>query len=377
MIEELTYIDKKLHFSGVDLNALETPKFVFSKKQLQLSYKKVTAKFDEIFEKNKVYYSLKTNKYPFVIETLKGLGANFVISSVNEAKLIISHGVSPERCLVNQPLYTEKDIRTYLEMGFGFFALGHEKFLGFIEKHAKKKVCFVADIDLVVKEHTFSFQKEDLLRVAKKYSKAELVGIAFYVKTQNTEVFIWQSYIAKALKLIKELESAGIKIEFVNIGSGFPVEYNKSGLDGLLVLDRVKNTFASLSDYTVILEPGRIIVASCVVLVASVMLVKGKDVWLNTSVYNSYLDTPISKIKLPCMNAVERKKELEYNVYGNSPCTLDVYFKDKPIGEVKEGDKLVFYNAGAYIFMIDFASNNMVSFYNEFDGTAKNTKVIK
>jgi len=362
MVEELQYKEGKLFFSDVDLSKVKTPKFVFSKKQLQLTYTRVKEKFDSVFSKNKMYYSLKTNDFPFVIETMKELDSNFVIASVNEAKLVLKHGISPSKCLVNQPLYTEQDIIDYFELGFDFFAVGNEKFLGYIQKHAKKEICYLADIDLIAKEHTFSFSKDALPKLSKKFPKAKLIGLAFYVKTQNTDVFVWQSYIDKAIKIIEELKTKGIEIEFVNIGSGFPVEYNKSGLDGFLVIDRIKNTLAMLKDYSVILEPGRLIVASCVVLVAEVMLVKGNDVWINTSIYNSYLDTQIAKVKLPAISVKEQTKTKEYNVFGNSPCTLDVYFKDKPMGQVEEGDKIAFFNAGAYIFTTNFASNEEVSF---------------
>ncbi len=362
MVEELKYKNKVLHFSDVDLSKLETPKFVFSKKQLEISYKKLDSKFSEVFAKKRMYYSFKTNSYPFVIKALKNLGSKFVLSSVNEAKDALSYNISPKDCLVNQPLYTEQNIKDYIDLGFDFFATGHEKFLHYMQKHAKGKIKYLADIDLIAKEHTFSFWKDDLAFLPKKFPSLELCGIAFYVKTQNTDVFVWQSYVTKAIEVVKELEKKGVKIEFINIGSGFPVEYNKSGIDGYLVIDRIKNTLEKLKDYTVIVEPGRMISASCVVLVADTMMVKESDVWINTSIYNSYLDTQIAKVKLPCMNVKEKSKTKEYNVFGNSPCTLDVFFKDKPIGLVEEGDKLCFYNCGAYIFMTEFASNPKVEF---------------
>jgi len=363
MVEELKYKNGKLFFSGIDLNSVKTPSFVFSKKQLQTSYKKAISKFNQVFKKSKAYYSLKTNSSEFVVKTLKELDSSFVISSTNEARLILKHKIKPEKCLINQPLYSEQDIKEYLGMGFDFFAMGHERFLKLLNSNAEgKKVKYLAGIDLLAKEHSFSFSKEELLKIAKKFPKLSFKGIAFYVKTQNTEVFVWQSYVSKALEVIKELEEQGLRVEFVDIGSGFPVEYNKSGLDGFLVLDRMKNTFSKLNDYTVILEPGRIIAASCIALVVKAVMVKESDVWVDTSVYNSYLDAQIAKIKLPALNVLKKPRKKDYNLFGNSPCGLDVFFKDKPISIVREGDKIALYNAGAYIFRTDFASNKKVEF---------------
>jgi len=194
------------------------------------------------------------------------------------------------------------------------------------------------------------------------YSKENLtLGIHFHRKTQNIgEWYLKEDFEELFYDIID-------KINFVNIGGGFPWHYVNSYPDLNSIFKKVKEfkEFLNKNNIKLITEPGRFIAAPAVELEAEVLNVYEGNVVLDCSLFNAYIDTYIYHIRLPVKGEIKKeevknlikqgKKVYSYLLKGYTPDSIDIFrykvYLDK---ELKIGDKIIFENCGAYNFHCDF-----------------------
>ena len=155
------------------------------------------------------------------------------------------------------------------------------------------------------------------------------------------------------------------KLEFIDLGSGFKVPYQDDDVktDVASLGKKVAEAFAVYEKENgrkleIWFEPGKFLVSESGYFVVKANVIKqttatvfvgvnsGFNHLIRPMMYDAYHH--IENISNP--NGVERI----YTVVGNI-CETDTFAWDRTIPEVREGDFLVFYNAGAYGF--EMASN--------------------
>ena len=86
------------------------------------------------------------------------------------------------------------------------------------------------------------------------------LAISFHVGSQATNVLAWANAIESLLPQFSELERAGISIEMINLGGGYPFAY-QSAKEAPKLKDIARNVLAALAKVPgrpkLILEPGR------------------------------------------------------------------------------------------------------------------------
>lgn len=198
------------------------------------------------------------------------------------------------------------------------------------------------------------YSREINKRIAelRKNKNIGLLGVHFHRKTQNVSEWSIIDELSDALDS-KTFEM----IDVLDIGGGLPVRYrNYSDLNIEGIFEKIKGLRKWLSGYGVklMMEPGRFVCAPAVRLAMRVKKVYDNNVIVNCSVYNSAMDTIVANIKL--MIEGELEEGHAYTVKGCTPCSTDIFryrvFLDCP----KEGDEIVFVNAGAYTYCTDFCS---------------------
>jgi ornithine decarboxylase len=222
-----------------------------------------------------------------------------------------------------------------------------------------------------IREHTvntgkyfvYGFKALEAIELIEKLSEKENIklGIHFHRKTQN----VGEWYLKEEFEELFE----GIidKLNFVNIGGGFPWYYVNSNPDLEVIFDKVLDfkNYLNKKGIKLITEPGRFIAAPCVELEAEVLNVYENTVVLDCSLFNAYIDTYLFHIRLPVKGEIEKekikkllregKKIYSYLLKGNTPDSIDIFrynvYLDK---ELKIGDKIIFENAGAYNFYCEF-----------------------
>ena len=86
---------------------------------------------------------------------------------------------------------------------------------------------------------------------------------------------------------------------------------------------------------------------------AEIIQVQGKNLIINTTIYNCALDTLIGGHKMLVQGELSREGK-DYLIKGNSPTRDDIFRYRVRLKNPQVGDKITFLNAGAYNYTTDF-----------------------
>ena len=224
---------------------------------------------------------------------------------------------------------------------------------------------FTLFLRMKLKEHTLRTEKyfvfginseiacERIKKLHKKFPKLKL-GIHFHRKTQNMSEW---NLIYEVGEMVDE-ETLSI-IQFINIGGGLPSEYANTNVKVIKgIFERVKDfkNFVNGKGIKLIIEPGRFIAAPAGKLITKITRIYDKNIIVDASVYNSDMDALIVPVKLKVLGEVSKKDGKSYVIKGVTPCSIDLFRYRVYLKDVKEGDELIFLNAGAYNFSSDFCN---------------------
>ena len=159
------------------------------------------------------------------------------------------------------------------------------------------------------------------------------------------------------------------ELEVIDLGGGFKVPYQpgEKETDINLLAKKIKEAFdnhalsgkpTTNKKFQLWFEPGKFLVSQCGYMLAQVTVLKDTGSILFAAV-NSGLNHLIRPMMYDAYHHIENisnpdGKEKLYTVTGNI-CETDTFASDRKINEIREGDFLAFYNAGAYGF--EMASN--------------------
>ena len=308
-----------------------------------------------------VSYSSKTNP---VISGILGANTDCLFSIHLENELVNVKDKS--RVVFLAQGWCSKMISRLIGMGIKRFIVDNIPDLDVFENFILSK-----DLDLMLflrmklKEHTLRTEKyfvfginseivcEKIKKLHKKFPKLKL-GIHFHRKTQNMSEW----------NLIYEVEGAIDEktfsiIDFINIGGGLPSEYantNIKVINGVIKKIMEFKKFTNENGVKLIVEPGRFIAAPAGKLITKIIRIYENNIIVDASVYNSNLDALIVGVKLKVMGEISKNEGDAYVIKGITPCSMDLFRYRVYLKNVKEGDELIFLNAGAYNFSSDFCN---------------------
>jgi len=343
----------------------ETPFVVLNLSLVKQSY----LELQTIFPVAKVYYAVKANPAPEIIETLRDQGSCFDLASIYELDRALSLGVTADRCSFGNTIKKRKDVRYFYEKGVRLFVTDSEADLRNIAAEAPGSKIYVR---LLTKgSHTadwplsrkFGCHKElaiDLLLLSKELGLVPH-GLSFHVGSQQRDISAWEPAICKVRMIFEELRTEhGITLKMINMGGGFPANYitrtNDLEIYGREINLYLHNEFGDdLPE--IILEPGRSLCANAGVLVSEVVLIARKSDtslhrWVYTDVgkFSGLIETMDEAIKYPIY--CERDGEGEDCVLAGPSCdSADIMYEDHkyelPLS-LEIGDRLYWFTTGAY-----------------------------
>jgi diaminopimelate decarboxylase len=347
-----------------------TPVYVYHAEKIAAQYQKLKDAFagqDVVF-----FYASKALTNINVLQYIKSLGANVDCSSVNEVKLALHAGFPAEKIL-------------YTSNGIAFDEIEEAKNLGVhinidslsnLEKFGKKfghsypvgirlRPNILAGGNLKIStghdKSKFGIPVDQFEKIIECVEKNNLFiqGLHIHTGSEIKDADVFVKGIEKLFDIIPHFK----ELEFIDLGGGFKVPYKEgdSETDIHLLAQKVKEAFANHPNprhLQIWFEPGKFLVSEAGYFITQVNVLKktsstifagvnsGFNHLIRPMFYNSY--HRIENIS----NETGPKKK--YTVVGNI-CETDTFAEDREINEIKEGDYLVFYNAGAYGF--EMASN--------------------
>ena len=342
-----------------------TPVYVYHAEKIAAQYQKLKDAFagqDVVF-----FYASKALTNINVLQYIKSLGANVDCSSVNEVKLALHAGFPAEKIL-------------YTSNGIAFDEIEEAKNLGVhinidslsnLEKFGKKfghsypvgirlRPNILAGGNLKIStghdKSKFGIPVDQFEKIIECVEKNNLFiqGLHIHTGSEIKDADVFVKGIEKLFDIIPHFK----ELEFIDLGGGFKVPYKEgdSETDIHLLAQKVKEAFANHPNprhLQIWFEPGKFLVSEAGYFITQVNVLKKTSSTIFAGV-NSGFNHLIRPMFYNAYHKIENisnetgPKKI-YTVVGNI-CETDTFAEDREINEIKEGDYLVFYNAGAYGF---------------------------
>lgn len=355
-----------------------TPLYVYSRHTLIGHFLKLKDAFKSVDAL--VCYSVKANSNLAILKTLVKQGAGLDVVSGGELFRAIKAGCPAKRIVYASVGKTDNEIEQAIKIGILFFNVESPPELENINRIARRlkrhvNVAIRLNPDVEAKTHRFiatgrltnkfGIDLESAYRILmlrRRFSNVNISGLHIHIGSQITEAAPYIAAITKVAKFIERLKLKGIKLDYLNIGGGLGIIYDKETPQ---TADRFAARILPLlkkAGLKVILEPGRFIAGNAGILVAKVLYVKstpkkkfiiidaGMNDLIRPALYGAYHEIlPLRKTK------DERRGTNKVDVVGPICESADFYAKARIMPEVREGEYIAVMGAGAYGFSM--ASN--------------------
>ncbi len=245
-----------------------------------------------------VYYAVKANPAPPILQRLVGLGSSFDAASFEEIAFCLEAGAQPERISFGNTIKKISAIRRAFAAGVEMFAFDSREELHKLAEHApgSRVYCRLlvendgAEWPLSRKFGTTVETAKGLMIEAKSLG-LDPYGLSFHVGSQQTTTGSYETAIGRVGMLFTDLAAAGVSLRMVNLGGGYPVRYRDEipGIDRFAdAIMRAMTAHFGNDLPEILIEPGRFLVGDAGVVQAEVVLVCTKAT--NDPVRWVYLD---------------------------------------------------------------------------------------
>jgi diaminopimelate decarboxylase len=327
----------------------------------------------------KIHYAVKANFEERVMKTLsaQGFGADCV--SGNEIVWAVKTGFAPSEIMFAGVGKSDKEIRTGLENGIGAFNCESiqeleviDQIAGSIGLRAKVAIRVNPDVDAHthryittgLEENKFGIGRyafDDAIAAVKKCRNVDFVGLHFHVGSQILDSVepVFKMTCERADEIVKYFEDHGLKVGSIDLGGGLGVLY--ADPDSAPIPDfgtwlrTVRMNLHARPDQTVILEPGRSLVAQCGSLISRVLYVKpaktktflildaGMNDLIRPALYGAFHLVENLSAKLRDEKVIQN-----YDIVGPVCESDDVWGNNRELPLSRRGDLMAIRSAGAY-----------------------------
>ena len=326
------------------------------------------AAFAKALPDTRVFYAVKANPDPRVLDLLARLGSCFDTASVAEIELVLAAGASAYRISYGNTIKKERDIKRAYELGVRLFAVDCEAEVEKIARAAPgakvfcRMLCDGAGAEWPL-SRKFGCAPEMAPRVLEHAHRLGLVaaGLSFHVGSQQRNPRMWDGALKAAASIFRDLAERGINLQMVNLGGGFPAKYLKDvpavKTYGQTIFQSLRRHFGNRIPETII-EPGRGMVGNAGVIEAEVVLISRKSdddkvkwVYLDIGKFNGLAETMDEMIRYPIRTAFDGEATEPCVLAGPSCDSVDVLYEKElyflPIG-LEIGSKVLIEGTGAY-----------------------------
>ncbi|WP_053992193.1 diaminopimelate decarboxylase [Mangrovimonas sp. TPBH4] len=349
-----------------------SPVYVYDAEKIASQYKRLTSAFSKV-KQLKINYAAKALSNISVLKLLNSLGSGLDTVSIQEVKLGLAAGFTPERIIFTPNGVSLEEIEEAAKLGVQINIDNLSILEQFGTIHPKTPVCIRINPHVMAGGNTnisvghidskFGIsihQIPHILRIVEN-TQMTINGIHMHTGSDilDIDVFLYASEILfDTAKHFKNLD-------FIDFGSGFKVPYKEGDIETNIEEFGKKLTkrFTEFcKDYgkelTLAFEPGKFLVSE-----SGFFLTKVNAIKQTTSTVFAQVDTGFNHLIRPMLYGAQheivnlsnpRGKERFYSVVGYI-CETDTFASNRRIKEITEGDILAFKNAGAYCYSM--ASN--------------------
>jgi diaminopimelate decarboxylase len=348
-------------------NEYGTPLYVYHAEKIKEQYEKLKKGFEKI--NARFYYACKALTNINILKYINSLGAGVDCVSIHEVKLALKAGFDPKNilytpnCVDFQEIVAAKDLGVNLNIDnisileqFGNkFGSSYPVCIR-LNPHIMAGGNFKISTGHVDSKFGISIHQIRHIERIVKSTKIRVTGVHMHTGSEIKDIGVF----LEGLEVMFEITSHFPDLEFIDLGSGFKVPYQPDDpeTDVATLGQKMAVAFRNFEKETgrklqVWFEPGKYMVSQCGYFVVKTNVVKQTPATVFAGV-NSGFNHLIRPMFYEAYHHIENISnphgpERIYTVVGNI-CETDTFAWDRKLHEVREGDYLVFYNAGAYGF---------------------------
>lgn len=414
--------EDRLVINGVDAVSLiekfDSPLFVFSEPRIRANIERLQRAATAVERPIKFCYASKANSNMSVLKAVRHAGIDVEVNSGGELFKALRIGFRPDQIIFNGTSKSDDEIDEAVRAGIYSINVDSIYEIELVEESVRRlrrqdsaippaRIALRLVPEIGTRSHLglqtalltskFGISASDVLPAFRRgLQNPDLVhvcGIHIHVGSQTPDVEPFAAAFKSMWEhLVAIQRETGHTLEHINLGGGIPVNYlrDRSQADQLpeheremlganlepsaVLTEALRIARASareadaehlLDQITVLLEPGRSVIADAGTLLTTVRNIKSRpetgDVWLLTDAgYNLLLSMNNYKwyYHLISASCASRPHDAEYKVAGPLCDSGDVYFDIEREGrlpdyrrlpqDVKPGEVLALLNAGAY-----------------------------
>jgi diaminopimelate decarboxylase len=344
-----------------------TPLYVYHAEKIKEQYSDLEKAFSGC--RARFFYACKALSNINVLKYIQQLGAGLDCVSIFEVKLGLKAGFTPDRILFTPNCVDFAEIEEGKELGVNI----NIDNISILEQFGNKfggsyPICIRFNPHIMGGGHykmstghidsKFGISVHQMRHIERivKSTGLQVKGIHMHTGSDIKDVHV---FIA-GLEVMFEVAENFPDIDFVDLGSGFKVPYHEDDVstDVFSLGERVAEAFSQYEAkkgkaLEVWFEPGKFIVSE-----AGYFIVKCNVIKQTTATVFAGVNSGFNHLIRPMFYESYHRIENLSNPFGNpriytvvgNICETDTFAWDRKLAEVREGDYLVFYNAGAYGF---------------------------
>ena len=361
-----------LHAEGVSLPAIAaqfgTPTYCYANAVLVARYQALAAATPNAL----VCYAVKANDTLAVIRTFARLGAGADIISGGELRGALRAGIAPDRLVFAGPGKTRDEMDLALATGVGQFNVESPAELEALDAAARAAgtrapvaLRVNPDVDAETHDKIATGRRGDKFgiddaEIPALYAHAaalegiEPVGLAVHIGSQLSRLAPFEAAFDRLIVLVEGLRAAGRPVTRLNLGGGLGVRYRDETPPDVEAYGALVERVRQRLGVTLVIEPGRWLVAPAGVLLTRVVTVKqaGARRW-------AIVDAAMNDLMRPALydawHGIDPVAEpppgtgtVETDVAGPVCESGDVLGRGRQLPPLAAGDLLAVRDVGAY-----------------------------
>jgi len=375
-MHHFSYQDDTLFCENVSIKDIAedvgTPFYLYSYATIKRHFLIFDSAFDGV--ERLVCYSAKANSNLAILTLLANLGAGLDIVSGGELYKGLKAGFSPNRIVYSGVGKRVDEIDFALREGILMLNVESLEELALIDKRAAllDTVAPIAirvnpDVDpkthpyisTGLKKNKFGIDTETAIKayeMASTLQHINILGVDCHIGSQISEAKPFEDALGNILSLVGELKRKGIAITYLDMGGGLGITYQGESPPEPKEYAKAIQKILKPTAYSLILEPGRVIVGNAGTLITRVLYRKpGQDKeFVITDAGMNDLIRPSLYQAFHAIQPVEKnsRNPIKVDVVGPICESGDFLAVDRELADVQKGDLLAVMSAGAYGFVM-------------------------
>lgn len=367
---DIQYKDGEVFIEEVKLNNIidsyTTPIYLYSQKIIEETYNKLDKDLSA-----EIFFAIKANSNQAILTLMKNCGAGADVVSVGELKRALQAGFNPNKIIFEGVGKSKDDIIYAIKNNIRLINVESIKELNMINLIGKNldKIIDIGvrlnpnidsnsldKISTGKKTDKFGISIEKLNEIISKITSSNninLKGISCHVGSQIYDILIFKKVFIAMKEAASIILAAGIKIEHVDLGGGFAINYeqrqNELDIDGIA---KLINSLFFNEPYQISFEPGRYLIARAGIIITKILTTK-ENGGINFLITDAGMHTLLRPAMYGSLHQIEalnksNKDKVIYTIAGPICESSDIIAKEITLPKQNIDDYLIIHDVGAY-----------------------------